>query len=80
MIVLESMTIHFKIATIWVDQLGGFVWVGFRNGEWAGPMGLKLTREYLKSGIKEQHFITNIENAVFDLVIVKLLSPFFIDK
>nr|GEW25631.1 putative reverse transcriptase domain-containing protein [Tanacetum cinerariifolium] len=39
-----------------------------------------LPEKNLKSGIEEQHLITNIENAVFDLVIVKLLSPFFIDK
>nr|GFC12228.1 hypothetical protein [Tanacetum cinerariifolium] len=80
MIVVEAMTIHFEIATIWVDQLGGSVWVDFRNGERARPTGLYLTRENLKSGIKEQHLITDIENAVFDLVIVKLLSPFFVDK
>nr|GEZ69235.1 retrovirus-related Pol polyprotein from transposon TNT 1-94 [Tanacetum cinerariifolium] len=40
MIVLEAMTIHFEITTIWVDQLGSSVWVDFRNGEWAGPTGL----------------------------------------
>nr|GFB51908.1 hypothetical protein [Tanacetum cinerariifolium] len=40
MIVLESMTIHFEIATIWVDQLDGSVRVDFRNGEWAEPTGL----------------------------------------
>nr|GFB29591.1 hypothetical protein [Tanacetum cinerariifolium] len=80
MIVLELMTIHFEVATIWVDQLGGSVRVDFRNGEWAGPTGLYLTNENLKSGVKEQHLITNIENVVFDLVIMKLLSPFFIDK
>nr|GEY06719.1 subtilisin-like protease SBT3.9 [Tanacetum cinerariifolium] len=40
MIVLESMTIHFEVATIWVDQLGGSIWVDFRNGKWAGPTGL----------------------------------------
>nr|GFA44969.1 hypothetical protein [Tanacetum cinerariifolium] len=26
MIVLEAMTIHFEVATIWVNQLGGSVW------------------------------------------------------
>nr|GEZ24366.1 reverse transcriptase domain-containing protein [Tanacetum cinerariifolium] len=40
----------------------------------------QLTQKNLKSGVKEQHLITIIENAVFDLVIVKLLSPFFIDE
>nr|GEV71349.1 hypothetical protein [Tanacetum cinerariifolium] len=80
MIVLESMTINFKIATIWVDQLHSTVRVDFRDGEWARPTGFKLTQENLESGIKKQHLITNIENAVFDLVIVKLLSPFFIDE
>nr|GEW67402.1 hypothetical protein [Tanacetum cinerariifolium] len=54
--------------------------VDFRNCEWARPTGIKLTRENLKSGIKKQNLITNIENAVFDLVIMKLLSPFFIDE
>nr|GEZ26227.1 putative reverse transcriptase domain-containing protein [Tanacetum cinerariifolium] len=54
--------------------------IDFKNCEWAEPTGFKLTRENLESGIKKQHLITNIENAVFDLVIVKLLSPFFIDE
>nr|GEX38541.1 hypothetical protein [Tanacetum cinerariifolium] len=31
MIMLEAMTIHFEVASIWVDQLGGSVWVDFRN-------------------------------------------------
>nr|GEX97849.1 reverse transcriptase domain-containing protein [Tanacetum cinerariifolium] len=33
MIALESMIIHFEVATIWVDQLGGSVWVDFKSGE-----------------------------------------------
>nr|GFC69330.1 hypothetical protein [Tanacetum cinerariifolium] len=73
------MTINFEIATIWVDQLSCTVRVDFKDCEWAGPTGFQLTRETLESGIKKQHLINNIENAVFDLVIMKLLSPFFID-
>nr|GEU58544.1 hypothetical protein [Tanacetum cinerariifolium] len=38
--VLEAMTIYFEVATIWVNQLGGSVWVDFKNGEWARPTGL----------------------------------------
>nr|GEY47594.1 hypothetical protein [Tanacetum cinerariifolium] len=28
MIMLEAMTIHFAVATIWVNQLGGSIWLG----------------------------------------------------
>nr|GEV56029.1 reverse transcriptase domain-containing protein [Tanacetum cinerariifolium] len=37
-------------------------------------MGLELTRENLNSGVEEQHLITNIENAIFDLSVVELLQ------
>nr|GEZ71734.1 hypothetical protein [Tanacetum cinerariifolium] len=37
MIVLEAMTIHFEVATIWVDQLGGFIRVDFSNGNSRKP-------------------------------------------
>nr|GEX92153.1 hypothetical protein [Tanacetum cinerariifolium] len=38
--VLEAMTIHFEVATIWVYQLGGSIRIDFSNGEWTGPTGL----------------------------------------
>nr|GFD06235.1 hypothetical protein [Tanacetum cinerariifolium] len=79
MIVLESVTINFEIATIKMDQLSSTVRIDFRDSEWARPTRFKLTQENLESRIKKQLLITNIENAVFDLVIMKLFSSFFVD-
>nr|GFB40284.1 hypothetical protein [Tanacetum cinerariifolium] len=63
-----------------MNQLCSTVRIDFEDSERAGPTGFKLSREYLQSRIKKQHLITNIENAVFDLVIVKLFSSFFVDE
>nr|GEZ63499.1 reverse transcriptase domain-containing protein [Tanacetum cinerariifolium] len=80
MIVLKSMTIDFKIATIRMNQLCSTVRIDFEDSERARPTGFKLSREYLQSRIKKQHLITNIKNEVFDLVVMKLFSSFFVDE
>nr|GFC35547.1 hypothetical protein [Tanacetum cinerariifolium] len=63
-----------------MNQLCSTVRIDFEDSERAGPTGFKLSREYLQSRIEKQHLITNIENAVFDLVIMKLFSSFFVDE
>nr|GEZ73569.1 hypothetical protein [Tanacetum cinerariifolium] len=43
------------------------LWEYLGNSEWSSPTGLKLARENLQSGIKEEDLIIDVENAVFDL-------------
>nr|GEY92411.1 reverse transcriptase domain-containing protein [Tanacetum cinerariifolium] len=83
MLLLSLRTTEFRDRvepTTRMDQLSSAVRVDFKDSEWARPTGFQLTRENLESRIKKQHLITNIENAVFDLVIMKLFSPFFVDE
>nr|GFA42664.1 hypothetical protein [Tanacetum cinerariifolium] len=50
------------------------------DSEWSRLAGLKLTRENLQSGVKEEDSTTNVENAVFDLGVMKPLSFLFVDE
>nr|GFB30999.1 hypothetical protein [Tanacetum cinerariifolium] len=63
-----------------MNQLCSTIRIDFGDSERAGPTGFQFSQEYLQSRIKKQHLITNIENAVFNLVIMKLFSPFFVDE
>nr|GEY74253.1 hypothetical protein [Tanacetum cinerariifolium] len=63
-----------------MDQLCSTARIDFSDSERARPTGFQLTRENLESRIKEQHLITNIENVVFDLVIMKLFTRVEGDK
>ncbi|GKB22876.1 hypothetical protein Tco_0862277 [Tanacetum coccineum] len=50
-------------------------WENLSNGEWSGPAGFELARENLKSRIEEEDSITNVENAILDLGVMKSLWP-----
>nr|GEV29098.1 hypothetical protein [Tanacetum cinerariifolium] len=50
------------------------------DSEWSSPVGLKLARENLQSRFKEEDSITDVENAVFDLRVMKPLGFLFIDQ
>ncbi|GJS27414.1 hypothetical protein Tco_0488034 [Tanacetum coccineum] len=55
-------------------------WENLSNGEWSGPAGFELARENLKSRIEEEDSITNVENAVLDLGVMKSLCSLFVDQ
>ncbi|GJS93298.1 hypothetical protein Tco_0800266, partial [Tanacetum coccineum] len=55
-------------------------WENLSNGEWSGPVGFEIARENLKSRIEEEDSITNVENAVLDLGVMKSLSSLFGDQ
>nr|GFB06034.1 hypothetical protein [Tanacetum cinerariifolium] len=50
------------------------------DSKWSRPAGLKLARENIQSRVKEEDYITNIENAVFDFGVTKPLSFLFVDQ
>nr|GEW63922.1 hypothetical protein [Tanacetum cinerariifolium] len=47
------------------------------DSEWSRPTGLKLVRENLQSRVQEEDLIIDVENAVFDLGVMKPLSFLF---
>nr|GEZ21888.1 hypothetical protein [Tanacetum cinerariifolium] len=50
------------------------------DSEWSRPAALKLARENLRSRVKEEDSITDVENAVFDFRVMNPLGFLIVDQ
>ncbi|GKF48111.1 hypothetical protein Tco_0141362, partial [Tanacetum coccineum] len=77
---LTHPRIHWSMVNVWRSRNTNGGMENLRNSEWSGPAGFELARENLKSRIEEEDSITNVENAVLDLGVMKSLSSLFVDQ
>nr|GEY68681.1 hypothetical protein [Tanacetum cinerariifolium] len=67
----QAVTIDFEVWPVWLCQLDGAVGKDMRNGKRTRPAAFQFARKYLKSGVKKEDPVTNVENTVLNFRVIK---------